>query len=113
MQFGVAVVKRDPAIERMVEIDFGPGETEASALWGNLKALTFPLHDIVVTDHSRVNEATNAIQIRGSRVPGGGSFSRPTGEAAVVIGDKAGQNGIGRVQIASLGQTEFAGEAIL
>ena len=34
-------------------------------------------------------------------------------EAAVVVGDEAGQDAIGRVDVASSRQTEFAGEAVL
>ena len=53
LQAGVAVVKRDAAVERLIDMDFGSGEAEALALLGDLEALTVPLHDVVVADHAR------------------------------------------------------------
>ena len=103
MQFGVAEVERNSAIQSMVEVDLGASEAEASALWRDLKALAFPLHDVVVTDDAWVEEAADAVQIVGRRPPSGCGFPRTAGEAAVVVGEETGQNGVGRIQITSLG----------
>src|SRR3974390_3448 len=113
VQFGIAVVEGDAAVESLVEVHLGSGEAEAAALRWNLEATTAPLHDIVVADHAGVNEAADTIQIGRCGTPGGCGFPRAASEATVVVGDEAGQYGVGRVQIRSLSQTEFAGEAIL
>ena len=113
LEFGFSVVERDASIESVVEVDLGAGEAEAAALGRNLEATALPLHDVVVADHAGMNETADAVQIFRGGTPGSCGFPRTTGEAAIVVGDKAGQDGIGRVQIASLRQTEFAAEAIL
>ena len=53
LQAGVAVVERDAPIESLIEVDFGSGKAEAAGLLGDLEALAFPLHDVVVADHMR------------------------------------------------------------
>ena len=113
LQAGVAVVERDAPVERLVEMDFGSGKGEALPLLGDLEALSLPLHDVVVADHALVDEATDAVKIFRGRPPSGLQVARAAGEAAVVVGNEALQHEVGGVQIASLGQTEFAGEAIL
>src|SRR5579863_3817696 len=113
LAFGFSVVESDVSIERVVEVDLGAGEAEAAALGRNLEAPALPLHDVVVADHAGMHETADAVQMLGFRAPGGCGFPRATGEAAVVVGDKAGEHGVGRVQITGLGQTEFAGEAVL
>jgi hypothetical protein len=113
LQFGFSVVESDASVERVVEVDLGTGEAEAAALGRDLEATALPLHDVVVTDHTGMNETADAVQTLGCRAPGRCGFAWATGEAAVVVGDKAGEHGVGRVQIAGLGQTEFAGEAVL
>ena len=113
LKFSFAVVESDASIERVVEMDLGAGEAEAAALGRNVEATALPLHDVVVADHAGMNEAADAVQMVRGGAPGGCGFPRTTGEAAVVVGDKASQDGIGRVQVASLRQTEFAAEAIL
>lgn len=97
----------------MVEVHLGPGEAETAALRRDLETKAVPLHDVIVADHAGVNEAADTVQVRGGRAPGCGGLPRTTGEAAIVVGDKAGEHGIGGVQIAGLGQTEFAAEAVL
>ena len=108
LQAGVAVVERDAPIESLIDVDFGSGKAEASALLGDLKRLAVPLHDVVVADHALVDEAADAVEIFRSRTPGGLHFARSAGEAAVVVGDEHAQHGVGGVQIGSLRQTEFA-----
>jgi hypothetical protein len=71
LQFGVAEVERNSAIQSMVEVDLGASEAEASALWRDLKALAFALHDVVVTDDAWVEEAADTFQITGRRPPNG------------------------------------------
>ncbi len=113
LQAGVAVVKRDTPVERLIDMDFGSGEAEALALLGDLEALTVPLHDVVVADHALVNEAADAVEIFRSRTPSGLHFTRTAGEAAVIVGEEKAQHGIGGVQIAGLSQTKLAAQAIL
>ena len=113
LQAGVAVVKRDTPVERLIDMDFGSGEAEALALLGDLEALTVPLHDVVVADHARMNEAADAVEIFRSRTPSGLHFAGTAGEAAVVVGEEKAQHGIGGVQIAGLSQTKLAAQAIL
>ena len=48
-----------------------------------------------------MNEATDALEIFGSRAPGGLHFARAAGEAAVVVGEEDAQHGVGGVQIAA------------
>ncbi len=113
MQAGVAVIKRDAPVQSLIDVDFRSGKREALSLLGDLKTLTFPLHDVVVADHALVDEAADAIQVFGRGAPCGLLFSRAAGEAAVVVGKKAAQDSIGGVQIASLSQAELAGKTIL
>ena len=72
-----------------------------------------PLHDVVVADDALVSEAADAIEIFRSRAPGLFCLAGRAGEAAVVVGDEAAQDQVGGIQVASVGQTKFAGEAIL
>ena len=112
-QAGVAVVERDPSVESLAKLNLGTAEAEAARLRTDLQAPSFPLHDVVVADDARVNETADAIQVVGSRTPGRGRVTRSAGEAAVVVGDKAAQDTIGRGEIGSVGQAELAGETIL
>src|SRR6266480_3620372 len=113
LQAGVAVVERDAAVESLIEMDFGSGEAEALALLGDLEALAFPLHNVVVTDHALVNEAADAIQVIWSRAPCSLAFTRTASEAAVIVGHEDSQHGVGGIQIARLSQAEFAAQTIL
>ena len=113
LEFGVAVIERDPTIESLVEADLSAGEAEAAALGRDLKTAAVPLHHVVVADHARVDEAADTVQIGGRGAPGGGRFPRTASEAAVVVGDKAGEHSVSRVQIIGAGQTKFTAQAIL
>ena len=113
LQAGVAVVKRDPPVERLVDVDFGSRKAEALPLLRNLEALALPLHDVVVAHHALVDEAADALQILGCGAPGSLHFAGAASEAAVVVGAKDAQHGVGGVQITSLSQAEFAGETVL
>jgi len=113
MKAGVAVVERDVPVESLIDVDLGTGEAEALSLLWDLEALAVPLHDVVVADHALMNEAADAIQVFGGGTPCGLHFTRPAGEAAVVVGEKEAEHGVGGVQIAGLRQTELAGEAVL
>ena len=113
LQAGVTVIERNPPVESLIDVDFGPRQAEALSLLRDLEALAFPLHDVVVTDHALVNEAADAVEILGSRTPCGLQVTGAAGEAAVVVGKKEAEHGVGGVQIAGLSQAEFAGEAIL
>jgi hypothetical protein len=113
LQAGVSVVERNPPIESLIDVNFSSGKAEALSLPRDLEALSSPLHDVVVADHALVDEAADALQTFGRRAPCGLQFARAAGEAAVIVGEKEAQHGIGGIQIASLSQAEFAGETIL
>ena len=113
MQAGVAVIERNAPVQSLIDVDFGSGKAEALPLLRDLEALTLPLDNVVVADHALVNEAADAFQILGCRAPCGLHCAGAAGKAAVVVGEKEAQHGVGGVQIASLSQAEFAGETIL
>jgi len=94
-------------------MDFSSGKAEALALLRDLETLTLPLDDVVVADHALMEEATDAVQVLGSRTPGSLHLARPASEAAIVVGQEETEHGVGGIQMASLSQTELAGEAIL
>ena len=110
---GVAVVESDPTVQSLVELHFGAGETEPSGLRRDVEAASFPLHNIVMTDHALVHPAADAVQIAGCGPPGGFGIARRTSEAAVVVGQESPQDLVGGVQIAGTGQTQFADQTIL
>jgi hypothetical protein len=110
---GVAVVERDPAIEALVQLDFGAGETEASLLRRDLQAAAFPLHDVVVADDAFMEERADALELVGSGTPGFGGVARSAREAAVVVGEELSQDGVGGVDVGSFGEAEFAAQAVL
>ena len=110
---GVAVVERDPAIESLLELDFCSRKAEAPVLGRDLESTAVPLHDIVVADDAFVAEGTDALEIVGSGSPSLGGVARGAREATIVVGDELVQDPVGRIHIASLGQAQFAGEAIL
>src|SRR5437588_471873 len=85
LQVGVSVVKRNPPVERLVDVDFRSSKAEALSLLGDLEALAVPLHDVVVADHALMNEAADPVEIFRSRTPCGVHFPRAAGEAAVVV----------------------------
>src|SRR6266404_4327383 len=104
LQANVAVVERNAPVESLAEMDFGSGKAEALALLRDLKALALPLDDVVVTDHARVNEAADAVQIFRRGTPRGLHGAGSAGEAAVVVGHEKAQHSVGGVQIASLSE---------
>ncbi len=106
LQARVAVVEGDRAVASLIEMDFGPGEAEALALLGDLKALALPLDDVVVAHHALVNEAADAVQIFRSRTPGSWHFAGAVSEAAVVVGKEGAEHGVGGIQIAGLSQAQ-------
>src|SRR5271169_120591 len=113
LQAGVAIIERDAPVERLIDVDFRSREAEALALLRDLEALAFPLHDVVVTDNALVNEAADAVQIFRGGAPGGLHITRPTGEAAVEVGDESAQHGVGGIQIAGLSEAQLAAQTIL
>jgi hypothetical protein len=113
LEAGFAVVERDTAIKSLVDLHFGASEAETASLLGDLEAASFPLHDVVVADDAFVHETADALETFRSRAPGGCVFAGLLGERAVVVGDEFAQHGVGSVAVRSLGQTQFAGEAIL
>ena len=55
----------------------------------------------------------DAVQFRRSRAPVWGGVARGANEAAVVVGEEAAQDAVGGVEIASLGEAQFALQAVL
>ena len=113
LEASVTVEQRDAPVESLVDLDFGPREAEAAALLGDLEALAFPLHDVVVADDALVDEAADAVKIFGSRTPGGLDFARTAGETAVVVGEEVAQDGVGGIEVGSVGEAEFAAQTVL
>ena len=113
LQASIAVVERDAPVERLIDIHFGSGKAEALALLRDLETLAVPLHDVVVADHALMNEAADTVKIFRSRTPRGLHFAGSAGEAAIVVGEKNAQHGVGGVQIASVSQTQLAAQTIL
>jgi len=97
----------------LAETDLAPTKLKRRGMLGDLKALAFPLDDVVVPDYVPMTEVTDAIKIFWSRTPSGGDLARLTGEAAVVVGGEPTQDSIGGVDVGGVGQAQFAGEAIL
>ena len=79
LQAKVAVVEGNAAVESLIEMDFGARKAEALSLLGDLEALAFPLHDVVVADHALMNEAADAVEIFWRRTPCGLGFTLPLG----------------------------------
>jgi hypothetical protein len=113
VEAGVAVAERDAAVESLLNLDFGARKAEAARRRCDWEAPAIPLHDVVVADDPFVSKAADAVQVIGSRPPSFGGVAGSAGEAAVVVGDEAAQDAVGRVEITGLGQAEFAGEAVL
>ena len=63
---GVAVVERDAAVERLMDLNFRSSEAEAARLRVNLQPAAVPLHDVVVADDAFVGEAADAFEIAGA-----------------------------------------------
>src|SRR6266852_1974213 len=112
-QAGVAIVEREAPIESLVNLHFGTGEAEAARLLGDLEATAFPLHDVVVADGALVHQAADTVEAFRSSTPGGFPVAGLPGKTAVVVSDEGAQHGVGGVDVGSLGQPQFAGEAIL
>ena len=90
-----------------------PAKLKRCPCCGIWQAPALPLHDVIVADHARVDEAADAVQILRGGAPCGVHFAGPASEAAVLIGHENAQHGVGGIQMASLSQTKFAAEAVL
>ena len=88
-EFGIAIVDRNLSIERLNELDFGPGKAEALRLGRDLEAEPVPLHDVVVADAALVMKAADAVEMFRSRPPSLFCFAWGTSEAAVVVGQES------------------------
>src|SRR5258708_32921054 len=93
LQAGVAVIKRDAPVQGLVDVNFRPGGAGALSLLGDLEALALPLDDVVVTDHSLMDKAANAVQIFGRGTPCGWHLAGAAGEAGGVVGGGKGGGG--------------------
>lgn len=71
---GIAVVERDLAIERLVELHFCAREAETPVLGRNLEAASLPLHHVVIADGPFVNEGADAPEIVGGGTPSFGGL---------------------------------------
>ena len=113
LQASIAVVEREAPVESLADLDFGTGEAETACLLRDLEAAAFPLHDIVITDDAFVHETADPIEAFQSDTPGCLVFARLSGETAVVIRNELAQDCVGRIDVDSLGEPQFACEAIL
>src|SRR5665213_1855061 len=109
----VAVVERDAAVERLIDLYFGTGEAEAARLGMNLQSLAVPWHDVVVANDAFMGEAADAFQVFRRGAPGFFGIAGSTSEAAVVVGDETGEDAVGRIRIAGMSEAKFAGKTIL
>src|ERR1700684_2090637 len=100
VQPSIPVIEGDFAVQSVIELDLGAGEAQAAVLGRDLEAAAVPLHDVVIADDALIAESADALQVFGSRAPSCGAVCWDAGEAAIVIGDEAAQDLIGRVQIA-------------
>ena len=112
-QAGVAVVERHSPVESLIDLDFSAGEAEAAGLLGDLEAAALPLHDVVVADDAFVHEAADAVEAVRRGPPSGLHFAGFFSETAVVVGEELAQDGVGGVEVSSLGKAEFTAQAIL
>src|ERR1700752_3988034 len=92
LQSDIAVVKRQPSIEGLVDPYFGAGEAEAAGLLGDLEAAAIPLHDVVVADGAFVHQAADTLEAVRSRSPSGFHLAGLFSETAVVVGDELAQH---------------------
>ena len=97
------MIDGNPTFERFADLHFGSGEAKTAWVRRNLKAASFPLHDVVVADDAFMSEAANALQIFRSGPPGFFDVAGRTSEAAVVVGQEAAQDLVGSVQIGGAG----------
>jgi putative acetyltransferase len=94
-------------------LHFGSGEAEPVWLRWNLETAAIPLDHIIVADQSFVEEAADTVEIFGRGTPSVLCLARGSSEAAIVIGEEAAQDLVGRGEVVGAGQTQLAGEAIL
>jgi len=78
------------------ELHLGTGEAEAFWLGRDLETAAVPLHDVVIADDALVDEAADAAEIFGGRAPSLFPFLGERAEAAVVVGQEAAQDIVGR-----------------
>src|ERR1700730_651069 len=71
--------------------------------------------DVIGADHALVAEAEAAgeIEAERKRAEGGLSLAVTDGEALIIIGAEAGEDLVGGVEIAGLGEAEFADQTVL
>jgi hypothetical protein len=97
------------------EIDGVPGVAAFRGQGGKGDGVGAEGDDVIGADHALVAEAEAAgeIEARGQGAEVGLSLASGDGEALVVIGAEAGEDLVGGVEIAGLGQPEFADQAVL
>jgi hypothetical protein len=57
---GVAIIKRNVAVESLMDLHFGTGKAKALALLRDLETLALPLDDVVVTDRALMDKPAQA-----------------------------------------------------
>jgi hypothetical protein len=61
---GIAIVERDTAIESLMDLDFGSGETEAAGLGMNLQPAAVPLHNVIVAAGRQALDASRGVRAK-------------------------------------------------
>ena len=103
------------AIQAVGEIDGVPGVAAFARQGGKGDGVGAEGDDVIGADHALVAkaEATGEIEAHGERAEVGLSLASGDGEALVVIDAEAGEDLVGGVEIAGLGEAEFADQAVL
>jgi hypothetical protein len=110
-----AVVDGDRAIEAFMEFDPGLGIAASAGSREDLEEMRRQRDRVVVGDGDLVLEAEDGLRIPpiGPGPKGGIRMSGGLGEAGVVPLEKAGEEGIGGLDVRDAGEPQFDDEAIL
>ncbi len=110
-----AIIDRQRAIQVRVDVYAGAGVAAAARTGKQLEDASIELDGVVVLDGPRVLEAADAIEVRARRggAPGWRGVGGGFGKAGIVAGEKPGEDPLGLVAGAGLGEAQFDHEAIL
>src|ERR1700727_640850 len=99
----------------MGELDGVPGIATFGGQGGERDGMGVEGDDVIGADHALVAEAEAAgeIEAERKRAEVGLSLAGRDGEALVIVGAEAGEDLVGGVESAGLGEAEFADQAVL